>query len=124
MILWDPVENLISRLEYLRQQYRCLVDGEEVFLGEALPTGLEGDILLWIEARYKLLGLLFFIGYASKELIHENNLLIDPEMWGIVPSTKRYLVEVKGTEKMFVLHPIDAGSPCWILNRALVWDGK
>lgn len=83
MILWDPVENLISRLEYLRQQYRRLVDGEEVFLGEALPTGLESDILLWIEARYKLLGLLFFIGYASKELIHENNLLIDPKCGGL-----------------------------------------
>lgn len=33
-------------------------------------------------------------------------LFTSPEMWEIVPTAKRYLVEVEGIEKLFVLEPI------------------
>ena len=51
-------------------------------------------------------------------------LFTSPEMWEIAPTTKRYLVEVEGVEKMFVLEPIHEDLLGWHPERALAWDSK
>ncbi|MBO7654731.1 MAG: hypothetical protein J6U40_07390 [Kiritimatiellae bacterium] len=112
------------------QRYRCVVDGNGEFRGEPLPTGTEDEILTWIKARYKVLGELYAVNgdwrYGCIGII---NLMIDPSLWGDfrpekpTPVTKRYLVEVEGVEKMFVLHPIPAGLFDWDPRRSLPWSG-
>ena len=87
------------------------------------PFNSTGEVLAWIEARYKLLGELYVF-------IHDRfispfiMLLISSEMWEIVPTTKRYLVEVEGVEKMFVLEPIHEDLLGWHPERALAWIQK
>ncbi len=49
-------------------------------------------------------------------------LFTSPEMWEIAPTTKRYLVEVEGVEKMFVLEPIHEDLLGWHPERALAWN--
>ncbi len=123
MIIWDPVERFIEDLASCRQRYRCLVDGQDEYRGVSLPVGKEGEILAWINARYKVLGELYVVSHD----FYNSSLrwyLISPEMWEIVPTTRRYLVEVEGVEKMFVLEPIHEDLLGWHPERALAWDSK
>jgi hypothetical protein len=123
MIVWDPVDRLVSTLASCRQRYRCRVDGQDEYLGELLPSGTQAEVLAWIEARYKVLGELYFV---SHDLFNSPfiKLLISPEMWEIVPTTKRYLVEVEGIEKMFVLEPIHEDLLGWHPESSLAWNGN
>ena len=50
--------------------------------------------------------------------------LVNPEMWELVTTPQRYLVEVDGVEKMFVLEPIHEDLLGWHPESALGWDGK
>ena len=62
MIIWNPPDRLASLVKMLascRQRYRCLVDGQNEYLGESLPYGTQAEVLAWIEARYKVLGELY-----------------------------------------------------------------
>ena len=111
MIIWNPPDRLASLVEMLascRQRYRCLVDGQDEYLGEPLPSGTQAEVLEWIEARYEAL----------------RWYLMSPEMSEIVPTTKRYLVQVDGVEKMFVLEPIHEDLLGWHPERALAWNGE
>lgn len=44
-------------------------------------------------------------------------------MWEIVTMPQRYLVEVNGVEKMFVLEPLHEDLLGWHPERALAWNG-
>ncbi len=123
MIVWDPVDRLVSRLASTRQRYCCRVDGRDEYLGESLPDGTQAEILAWIEARYKVLGELYVVNpdLPNRSFIW---LLASPDMWEIVPSAVRYLVEVDDVEKMFVLEPIHEDLLGWHPESALDWDGK
>ena len=123
MIVWDPVDRLVSRLASTRQRYRCRVDGQDEYLGESLPDGTQAEILAWIEVRYKVLGELYVVNpdLPNRSFIW---LLASPDMWEIVPATRRYLVEVDGIEKMFVLEPIHEDLLGWRPETALDWDGE
>ena len=123
MIVWNPVDSFVSKLASSRQRYRCRVDGQEELRGESLPVGKKEDVLAWINARYKVLGELYVVTHD----FYNSSLrwyLISPEMWEIVPTTKRYLVEVEGVEKMFVLEPILEDLLGWNPERALAWNGE
>ena len=126
MIIWNPPDRLASLVEMLascRQRYRCLVDGQDEYLGEPLPSGTQAEVLAWIEARYKVLGELYVISHD----VYNNSLrwyLMSPEMSEIVPTTKRYLVQVDGVEKMFVLEPIQEDLLGWHPEHALAWNGE
>lgn len=122
MIIWDPVERLALRLASLRQRYRCLVDGQGELLGESLPVGTEAEILAWIKARYKVLGELYVFDFDSDRPTYWHSLLVSPEMWKPEPMTKRYLVEVDGVERMFVLEPIHEDLLGWHPDRAIAWN--
>ena len=120
MIMWDPVERLVWRLASQRQRYRCLVDGQGELLGEPLPVGTEAEILAWIKVRYKVLGELYTVDYdGDRPVCHWFSLMVSPEMWKPEPTTKRYLVEVEGVEKMFVLEPIHEDLLGWHPERSL-----
>ena len=126
MIIWNPPDRLASLVEMLascRQRYRCLVDGQDEYLGEPLPSGTQAEVLEWIEARYEVLGELYVISHD----VYNNSLrwyLMSPEMSEIVPTTKRYLVEVEGIEKMFVLEPIHEDLLGWHPESSLAWNGN
>ncbi len=123
MIVWDPVDRSVSRLASLRQRYRCRVDGQDEYHGEFLPSGTPAEVLTWIEARYRVLGELYVVSHD----VYNSSLrwyLISPEMWEIVPTTKRYLVQVDGVEKMFVLEPIHEDLLGWHPEHALAWNGE
>ena len=126
MIIWNPPDRLASLVKMLascRQRYRCLVDGQDEYLGEPLPSGTQAEVLAWIEARYKVLGELYVISHD----VYNNSLrwyLMSPEMSEIVPTTKRYLVQVDGVEKMFVLEPIQEDLLGWHPEHALAWNGE
>ena len=123
MIVWDPVDRLVSRLASWRQRYRCRVDGQDECLGESLPTGTQAEILAWIEVRYKVLGELYVVNpdLSNRSFVW---LLVSPDMWEIVPAAVRYLVEVEGVEKMFVLEPIHEDLLGWHPERVLAWNGE
>ena len=123
MIVWNPVDSFVSKLASSRQRYRCRVDGQDEYRGESLPTGTQAEVLAWIEARYKLLGELYVFSH-DRFISPFIMLLISPEMWEIVPTTKRYLVEVEGVEKMFVLEPIHEDLLGWHPERAIAWNTK
>ena len=125
MILWDPVERLVCRLASLGQRYRCLVDGKDELLGEPLPVGTEAGILAWIEPRYKVLGELYSVGHGGgSPAYHWVGLLVSPEMMKPEPTTKRYIVEVEGIERIFVLEPIHEDLLGWHPERAITWNAK
>ena len=125
MIIWDPVERLVCRLASLRQRYCCLVDGKDELLGESLPVGTEAEILAWIKASYKVLGELYAVGYGGgSPAYHWVGLLIHPEMMKPEPTTKRYIVEVEGIERIFVLEPIHEDLLGWHPERAITWNAK
>ena len=121
MLIYNEVANFISGQIAREQLYRCLVDGREAFRGEALPVGTEDDILVWIKARYKVLGQLFAVDmdYPRRNTIFElgPSLGFDVETWVPVPVAKRYLVEVEGMEWMFVLRPVPDGLLDWKPGR-------
>ena len=122
MIIWNPVDTLVSTLASFRRRYSCRVDGQDEYLGESLPTGTQAEILAWIAARYKVLGELYVISpdfYNRSSLGH----LVDPDMWELVTTPLRYLVEVDGVEKMFVLAPLQEDRLGWHPERALAWNG-
>jgi hypothetical protein len=123
MIIWNPVDTRVSTLASFRRRYSCRVDGQDEYLGESLPTGTQSEILAWIAARYKVLGELYVISpdfYNRSSIGH----LVDPDMWETVTMTKRYLVEVDGVEKMFVLEPLHEDLLGWHPERALAWNGE
>ena len=122
-IVWDPVDRLVSRLASCRQRYRCRVDGQDECLGESLPTGTQAEVLAWIEARYKVLGELYLVDHDLPSPSY-TWLLVSPELWAIAPAAKRYLAEVDGVEKMFVLEPIHEDLLGWHPERALAWGTK
>lgn len=123
MIVWNPVDSFVSKLASSRQRYRCRVDGQDEYRGESLPSGTQAEVLAWITARYKVLGELYVVNldrFNSSFVM----LFTSPEMWEIVLTTKRYLVEVEGIEKMFVLEPIHEDLLGWHPERALAWNGE
>ncbi|MBR4654379.1 MAG: hypothetical protein IKO72_13545 [Kiritimatiellae bacterium] len=126
MIIWNPPDRLGSLIETLascRQRYHCLVDGQVEYRGESLPTGTQAEILAWISARYKVLGELWVVRhdrFRIRYIMH----FTSPEMWEYVPTTKRYLVEVEGVEKVFVLEPIHEDLLGWHPERAIAWNAK
>ena len=125
MILWDPVGHLVYRLASLRQRYRCLVDGKGELSGESLPVGTEAEILAWIGFRFKVLGELCVVGCGGgSPAYHWVGLLIHPEMMKPEPTAKRYLVEVEGVERMFVLEPIHEDLLGWHPECAIAWNAK
>ena len=126
MIIWDPVKCLVCRLASLRQRYRCLVDGKGELLGESLPVGTEAEILGWIKAHYKVLGELCIVGHRGGSPVYHHwiGLLIHPEMMKPEPTTRRYLVEVEGVERMFVLTPVHEDLLGWHPERAIAWNAK
>ncbi len=123
MIIWDSVERLVQLLAALRQRYRCLVDGHDEFCGEPLPIGTADDILAWIQARYKVLGELYDVD-LKRSICHWYSLIISPDMWKPEPMTKRYLVEVNGAARIFVLHPVQEDLLGWHPELALTWSGN
>ena len=94
MIIWDPVECLISRLAALRQRYRCLVDGHREFHGERLPVGTEEEILDWIKARYKVLGEFYDVDLSGFRSHRSNSiawrLMARKGCFPFVPSLKTF----------------------------------
>ena len=126
MIIWNPPDRLASLVKMLascRQRYRCLVDGQNEYLGEILPSGTQAEVLAWIEARYKVLGELYVV---DLDRVNSSFIMLftSPEMWEIVPTAKRYLVLVDGVEKMFVLEPIHEDLLGWHPERAIAWNTK
>ena len=124
MIIWNPAANFILEQVAQRQRYRCIVNGSDMFNGEALPVGTEEEILAWIAARYKVIGALFVIDqdYLPNRIIWNvgESTWFGSEMWNPTPMTKRYLVEVReGDEGMFVLCPVPDGLLEWHPGRAL-----
>lgn len=123
MIVWNPVDSFVSKLASSRQRYRCRVDGQDEYRGESLPSGTQAEVLAWIKARYRVLGELYVVNldrFNSSFIM----LFTSPEMWEHVPTTKRYLVEVEGVEKMFVLEPIHEDLLGWHPERAIAWNMK
>ena len=123
MIVWNPVDSFVSKLASSRPRYRCRVDGQEELRGESLPVGKKEDVLAWINARYKVLGELW-VDSHDRFISPFIMLFTSPEMWEHVPTTKRYLVEVEGAEKMFVLEPIHEDLLGWHPERAIAWNMK
>ena len=121
MYIYNEVANFITGQIAKGQLYRCLVDGREEFRGEILPVGTEDDVLVWIKARYKVLGQLFAVDMDSPRghVIFElgPSLGWDVDTWVRAPAARRYLVEVEGDEKMFVLRPIPEGLLGWHPGR-------
>ena len=125
MLIWNPVANYIASMVAKRQRFRCLVDGQGEYGGVPLPIGTEDEILAWLARRYKVLGQLFVIdrkcAFNGECLIWEY-VGIYSESWTPAPETKRYLVEVGGVEKMFVLRPVPDGLLAWHPGHALTWN--
>ena len=125
MYIYDPVANFIQGLVLSRQTYRCLVDGMGEFRGEALPIGTKAQVLSWIKARYKVIGELIFIDMKFQE----HNIIfcycpLSPhsEAWQPRAPIIRYLVDVDGVEKVFILRPFPAAylewRPCRLLTMS------
>ena len=114
---WNPADVAMWSLLARNQVYRCSIDGDKEFQGEILPIGTEENVLAWIKARYKVVGELLLIDMD----IPRYNIIIsacaDPESLLPSPIVKRYLVEVDGKEKIFVLTPLPDKSPYGLLTR-------
>ena len=91
-----------------------------------LPVGTKDEILAWLERRYEVLGQLFVIDWkqASNGGLIWYSIDIYSKSWTPVPETKRYLVEVGGVEKVFVLLPVPDGLLAWHSSHALTWNGQ
>ena len=127
MRIWNPVANYITGLVARRQLFRCLVDGQGECGGVPLPVGTEDEILAWLERRYKVLGQLFVIDWkqaSNGECLIWYSIDTYSKSWTPAPETKRYLVEVDGVEKVFVLRPVPDGLLAWHPSHALTWDGQ
>ena len=88
-----------------------------------MPSGTQAEVLAWIKARYKVQGELYVV---SLDRFNSSFIMLftSPEMWEHVPTTRRYLVEVEGIEKMFVLEPIHEDLLGWHPERAIAWNMK
>ena len=129
-LIYDPVSNFFSNMIAKRHRYRCIVDGCDEFRCERLPVGTEEEIIAWITVRYKILGELCLV--SKENACPRHNLIFES---GISPLwfdagtlhpphvAKRYLVEVEGMEKVFVLQPTPNGLLAWHPGRALGWNG-
>ena len=126
MLIWNPVANYITGLVARRQLFRCLVDGQGEYGGVPLPVGTEDEILAWLERRYNVLGQLFVLDRKqASQCGWQIWYTIDySKSWTPDPETKRYLVEVDGVEKLFVLRPVPDGLLPWQLSHALKWNGE
>ena len=113
---WNPADVAMWILFARNQVYRCSVDDGKEFHGEILPIGTEENVLAWIKARYKVVGELLLIDMD----IPRYNIIFfacaDPESSLPSPIVKRYLVEVDGKEKIFVLTPLPDKSPYGLLT--------
>jgi hypothetical protein len=98
------------------QMYQCSVDEGKEFHGEILPIGTEENVLAWIKARYKVVGELLLIDMDIPRYNIVFSAYADPE--SSLPSSivKRYLVEVDGKEKVFVLTPLPDQKPYGLLT--------
>ena len=113
MYIYNPVGDFISRLVASRQMYRCQVDGSDEFQGEKLPVGTKEEVLSWIKDRFKLVDEILIIQSQTmrQHIINfcYNPFALDVDSWLPVPSVVRYLVDIDGVEKLFVLKPIPDG---------------
>lgn len=113
MYIYNPVADFISRLVASRQKYRCQVDGSDEFGGERLPVGMKEEVLSWIKSHFKLVDEILIIQSQTmrQHIINfcYNPFALDVDSWLPVPSVVRYLVDIDGVEKMFVLKPIPDG---------------
>ena len=78
-------------------------------MGETLPVGTQEGILAWIKARYKVLGEIFVVGSENlgpRFIFSLRSPLFSDETFFPCQQTVRYLVEVEGVERMFVLRPV------------------
>lgn len=122
MYIYDQVSNFISGLVARRQLYRCVVDGRGEFMGETLPVGTQERILAWIKARYKVLGEIFVVGsedLGPRFIFSLRSPMFSDETFFPCQQTVRYLVEVEGVERMFVLRPVPDALLEWHPGRAL-----
>ena len=131
LTIHDPGSGFVASLLARDHRYRCIVDGRDEFRGERLPVGTEEDIVAWIKARYKILGELWCFNREdtcpSHNVIYESRispLWFAAGTWNPPHVTKRYLVEVEGMEKMFVLQPNPDGFLEWSVKGALGWNGQ
>ena len=113
MYIYNPVADFISELVASRQKYRCQVDGRDEFQGEKLPIGTKEEVLSWIKDRFKLVDEILIIQSQTmrQHIINfcYNPFALDVDTWLPVPSVVRYLVDIDGVEKLFVLKPIPDG---------------
>ena len=118
MLIWDwnPTDAVMWGLLARNQVYRCSVDGGKEFQGEILPIGTEENVLAWIKARYKVVGELLLIDMD----IPSYNIIFfacaGSKSPSFSPIAKRYLVEVDGKEKVFVLTPLPDQKPYGLLT--------
>ena len=113
MYIYNPVVNFISDMVASRQKYRCQVDGRDEFGGEKLPVGRKEEVLSWIKSHFKLVDEILIIQSQTmrQHIINFccNPFALDVDSWLPVPSVVRYLVDIDGVEKLFVLKPIPDG---------------
>ena len=112
---WSLVDQL-----GLARCYQCTVDGHGEFRGEVLPVGTVESILIWIRARYKVIGEVSVSDCnAAPWTRYIFTRIVDPSHWYYETEVKRYLVEVEGVEKLFKLEPFPAGLLPWYRSGAV-----
>lgn len=113
MYIYNPVADFISEMVASRQMYRCQVDGCDEFGGEKLPVGTKEEVLSWIKSHFKLVDEILIIQsqMMRQHIINFccNPFALDVDSWLPVPSVVRYLVDIDGVEKLFVLKPMPDG---------------
>ena len=118
MLIWDwnRIDAVMWSLLARNQMYQCSVDEGKEFHGEILPIGTEENVLAWIKARYKVVGELLLIDMDIPRYNIVFSAYADPESSLPSPIVKRYLVEVDGKEKVFVLTPLPDQKPYGLLT--------
>lgn len=133
MLIYDPASTFFSSMIARRYLYRCVVDGRGELCGERIPVGTEEDILAWVKARYKVLGEICVVNKDDIGVCQGCNIIYElcvPSLWPDAATwrpphvDKRYLVEVEGVEKVFVLRPFPAGHVEWSVKGMLEWNGR
>lgn len=113
---WNPTDAVMWSLLAWNQMYQCCVDGDKEFQGEILPIGTEENILAWIKACYKVVGELLLVDMDIPRYNIIFSACADSKSQAFFPVVKRYLVEVDGKEKVFVLTPLPGQKPYGLLT--------
>ena len=113
---WNPTDAVMWGLLARNQVYRCSVDGGKEFQDEILPIGTEDNVLAWIKARYKVVGELLLVDMDTPRYNIIFSACADSKSPAFFPVVKRYLVEVHGQEKVFVLTPLPDKKPYGLLT--------